>query len=399
MRRAFIIAPNVGFSFGGGGGVKVALYMAQTLLENNWRVHLIALCGWRVSELDRIHGTSLRKYHREGKLVLNYLFGTRDSLMIPFPMAVRLVASYIERLTTLNSPDLVIFHDDIPKIYEKVFKYISEPILYSHFPYAVRSYFNIVDAVEVGLERYQSYKTRLYYNALKRVVYCDDIPKEVELVANSTVTKVFMEALWRRGVKVMYPPVTFQPKPLERAKDNSIVLVGGQPNKRVGDAVKALAELRNRGKPTPNLYVVAHHFVPWYKEWLTNLIHRLGLQQYVHFMENLPERDILNLYVSAKIVLSTAHFEPFGMSIVEGMAYGNVPIVYKGLLSGPWIDVAEKGIYGLGFRMCDELAEIICDVMNFGEKEFEAERNKVVERASYFSLHKFEENFIGMIKI
>jgi hypothetical protein len=399
MRRAFIIAPNVGFSFGGGGGVKVALYMAQTLLENNWRVHLIALCGWRVSELDRIHGTSLRKYHREGKLVLNYLFGTRDSLMIPFPMAVRLVASYIERLTTLNSPDLVIFHDDIPKIYEKVFKYVSKPILYSHFPYAVRSYFNIVDAVEVGFERYQSYKTRLYYNDLRRVVYCDDIPKEVELVANSTVTKVFMEALWRRGVKVMYPPVTFQPKPLERAKDNSIVLVGGQPNKRVGDAVKALAELRNRGKPTPNLYVVAHHFVPWYKEWLTNLIHRLGLQQYVHFMENLPERDILNLYVSAKIVLSTAHFEPFGMSIVEGMAYGNVPIVYKGLLSGPWIDVAEKGIYGLGFRTCDELAEIICDVMNFGEKEFEAGRNKVVERASYFSLHKFEENFIGMIKI
>jgi glycosyltransferase involved in cell wall biosynthesis len=399
MRRAFIIAPNVGFSFGGGGGVKVALYMAQTLLENNWRVHLIALCGWRVSELDRIHGTSLRKYHREGKLVLNYLFGTRDSLMIPFPMAVRLVASYIERLTTLNSPDLVIFHDDIPKIYEKVFKYVSKPILYSHFPYAVRSYFNIVDAVEVGLERYQSYKTRLYYNALRRVVYCDDIPKEVELVANSTVTKVFMEALWRRGVKVLYPPVTFQPKPLERPKDNFIVLVGGQPNKRVGDAVKALAELRNRGKPTPKLYVVAHHFVPWYREWLTNLIHRLGLQQYVHFMENLPERDILNLYASAKIVLSTAHFEPFGMSIVEGMVYGDVPIVYKGLLSGPWIDVAEKGIYGLGFRTCDELAEIICDAMNFGEKEFDAWRNKVVDRASYFSLHKFEENFIEMIKI
>jgi hypothetical protein len=399
MRRAFIIAPNVGFSFGGGGGVKVALYMAQILLENNWRVHLIALCGWRVSELDRIHGTSLRKYHREGKLVLNYLFGTRDSLMIPFPMAVRLVASYIERLMTLNSPDLVIFHDDIPKIYDKVFKYISKPILYSHFPYAARSYFNIVDAVEVGLERYQSHKTRLYYNALRRVVYCDDVPKEVELVANSTVTKVFMEALWRRSVKVLYPPVTFQPKPLEKPKDNSIVLVGGQPNKRVGDAVKALAELRNRGKPTPKLYAVAHHFVPWYKEWLTNLIHRLGLQQYVHFMENLPERDILNLYASAKIVLSTAHFEPFGMSIVEGMAYGNVPIVYKGLLSGPWIDVTEKGIYGLGFRTSDELAEIICDTMNFDEKEFEAWVNKVVDRVSYFSLHKFEENFIGMIKI
>jgi glycosyltransferase involved in cell wall biosynthesis len=399
MRRAFIIAPNVGFSFGGGGGVKVALYMAQILLENNWRVHLIALCGWRVSELDRIHGTSLRKYHREGKLVLNYLFGTRDSLMIPFPMAVRLVASYIERLMTLNSPDLVIFHDDIPKIYEKVFKYISKPILYSHFPYAVRSYFNIVDAVEVGLERYQSYKTRLYYNALRRVVYCDDIPKEVELVANSTVTKVFMKALWRRSVKVLYPPVAFQPKPLERPKDNSIVLVGGQPNKRVGDAVKALAELRNRGKPTPKLYVVAHHFVPWYREWLTNLIHRLGLQQYVHFMEDLHERNLLELYTFAKIVLSTAHFEPFGMSIAEGMMFHAVPVVYRGPLSGPWIDIVNRGRYGMGFKTTEELAVAIEYVMSSDNTELLELQDRAYIGSRRFSFEVFKENFIKLLDL
>jgi hypothetical protein len=83
MRRAFIVAPNIGLSFGGGGGVKVALYMAQTLLEHGLKVHLVALSGWHVAELDRAHGTNLRRFHREGKVVLNYLFGLGESLRIP----------------------------------------------------------------------------------------------------------------------------------------------------------------------------------------------------------------------------------------------------------------------------------------------------------------------------
>ncbi|MCC6055676.1 MAG: glycosyltransferase [Desulfurococcaceae archaeon] len=399
MRRAFIIAPNIGLSFGGGGGVKVALYMAQTLLENYWRVHLVSLSGWKVSELDRVHGTSLGKYHREEKLVLNYLFGAKDNPMIPFPIAVKLVASYIERLITLYSPDLVIFHDDIPKINEDVFKYVSSTILYSHFPYAVRAYFNIVDAVEVGLKKYQSYKTRLYYNALRRVVYCDYMPKEVDLVANSTVTRIFMEALWRRGVKVLYPPVTFQPRPLERLKDNFIVLVGGQPNKRVGDAVKALAELRDRGRPIPKLYVVAQHFVPWYKEWLTKLIQRLGLQQYVHFMENLPQRNLLELYTSAKTVLSTAHFEPFGMSIAEGMAFRAVPVVYRGPLSGPWVDIVDRGRYGVGFETTEELAVAIECLMSSDNTELLELQERAYIGFRRFSFEVFKESIIKLLDL
>ena len=275
MRRAFIVVPNIGFSFGGEGGVKVALYTAQTLLkhEHELKVHLVALSGWHVVELDRVHGTNLRRFYREGKVVLN-LFGSGESLRTPFPFAVSYL---IRRLVRERSPNLLIFHDDVPRLDEKVFRNVSKVMLYSHFPYVARIRFNIVDAVEIKLEKYQSYKTRLYYVALKRGIYYNNMPKEVELVANSTVTKVFMEVLWRRNVKVLYPPITFQPKPLERLKNNSVILVGGQPNKRIGDAIKALAELRNRSRPTSKLYVVAHHLVPWYREWLTNLVHRLGL--------------------------------------------------------------------------------------------------------------------------
>jgi len=397
MRRAFIVAPNIGLSFGGGGGVKVALYMAQTLLEHGLKVHLIALTGWRIEELDRVHGTNLRRFYREGKIVLNYLFGFGESPRIPFPIAVSLIASYIRRLVRENLPDLLIFHDDVPKLSEEVFKNISKIILYSHFPYAARTYFNVVDAVEVGLEKYQSYKTRLYYATLKKVIYYDDMPKEVELIANSTVTRIFMELLWRRSVKVLYPPITFQPNPIEKHKNDSVIIVGGQPNKRIGDAIKALAELKSRGRPVPKLYVIAQHFVPWYKEWLTNLTRRLKLQHYVYFMENLSEQDLLDLYTSAKVVLSTAHFEPFGMSIAEGMVHRAVPVVYKGTLSGPWVDIVDRGKYGIGFRTIEELAEAIEHVINTEGELFELQ-DKAFERSRIFLLSAFKKKFMELIE-
>jgi len=397
MRRVFIVAPNIGLSFGGGGGVKVALCMAQTLLEHGLKVHLIALSGWRIEELDKVHGTNLRRFYKEGRIVLNYLFGFEESPRIPFPIAASLIASYIRRLVRENPPDLLILHDDVPKLSEEVFKNVSKIILYSHFPYAARAHFNIVDAVEVGLEKYQSYKTRLYYATLKKVINYDDMPKEVELVANSTVTKVFMELLWKRNVKVLYPPITFQANFLERSKDNSLILIGGQPNKRVGDAIKALAELRNRDRTIPKLYVVAHHFVPWYKELLVNLVYRFGLQQYVYFMENLPERDLLNLYASAKIVLSTAHFEPFGMSVAEGMMFRALPVVYKGSLSGPWIDIVDKGKYGIGFKTTEELAETMEYVMSVDTTELLELQERAYIGSLRFSFEAFKENIAKLL--
>jgi glycosyltransferase involved in cell wall biosynthesis len=175
-------------------------------------------------------------------------------------------------------------------------------------------------------------------------------------------------------------------------------LVGGQPNKRVGDAVKALAELRNRGRSIPKLYVVAHHFVPWYKEWLVNLAYKLGLQQYVYFMENLSEQDLLNPYASAKIVLSTAHFEPFGMSVAEGMTLRAVPIVYKGSLSGPWIDIVDRGRYGMGFKTIEELPTAIEYVITADKIELLELQERAYIGSRRFSLKVFRESLIKLLE-
>lgn len=415
MRRAFIIAPNIGVFFGGGGGVKVALHMALALLEHGFKVHLVALTGWDAVKLGKIHGINLSKFVREGRLVLNYAFRIKNDSKTLFSaisspiiemiepsktllsLAIKYLSIYIKQLVREYLPDLVIFHDDVPKLDDKMFKHISKVVLYSHFPYAARSYFNIVDAVEVGLERYSDWRMRHYHNALKNIIYFNSIPKEVELVANSTVTKIFMEIIWRKKVKVLYPPILPKFNPTVNYKENSVVLVGGQPNKRVGDAIKALAKLKNLGKTVPKLHIVAYYFIPWYKDWLFNLTYRYGLQHSVYFIESIPESDLFNIYTTSKVILSTARFEPFGMSVAEGMFHYAIPIVYKGVLSGPWIDIIDKGKYGIGFKSIDELTENINYVINAGEDELTELQRKAFSGSQRFSLNLFKENFLKLV--
>jgi len=121
------------------------------------------------------------------------------------------------------------------------------------------------------------------------------------------------------------------------------------------------------------------------------------LQQHVHFLENLPEQDLLNLYASTKIILSTAHFEPFGMSVAEGMMLRAVPVVYRGPLSGPWIDIIDKGNYGIGFRTTEELAEAIEHVINTERKLFELQ-DKAFECSRIFLLSTFKKKFMELIE-
>jgi glycogen synthase len=110
-------------------------------------------------------------------------------------------------------------------------------------------------------------------------------------------------------------------------------------------------------------------------------------------MEKLPERDLLNLYASSKIILSVAHFEPFGMSVAEGMMLRAVPAVYRGPLSGPWIDIIDKGNYGIGFRTTEELAEAIEHVINTERKLFELQDKAF--KCSRISVEYFQEKIHG----
>ncbi len=131
-----IVGPNTGSYLGAGGGVRVALNMAEILADAGIEVALVAAEGLTINELDALHGTSLIRHQRKGLVKLWYYLGNH-SPHIPFPLKVRLLSLYLAGKISKGGVDLVIFHDDVPKP-PVADQWPCRAILYTHFPYMAR---------------------------------------------------------------------------------------------------------------------------------------------------------------------------------------------------------------------------------------------------------------------
>jgi len=75
-----------------------------------------------------------------------------------------------------------------------------------------------------------------------------------------------------------------------------------------------------------------------------------------------------------------------------------VSVVYKGSLSGPWIDIVDRGRYGTGFRTIEELADAIDYIMNACDSELFELQEKALIGSQRFSLITFKRNFLKLIE-
>ncbi|MCR8456020.1 MAG: glycosyltransferase [Crenarchaeota archaeon] len=386
--RAFIVAPNIGLHMGLGGGVRTVLAMAKTLEEIGYEPYLVALKGYSLSRLSLIHGVKLEK----SKPL--YFLGEGKPLKLPFPMQISLLKLFLEKVLMRYRPQITIFNDDMPKIDERLLR-ATNVFLYSHFPYAARVKFNITDAYETPPSRDKVYLDILYRKLLKRLIYIDHAIPDVMLISNSTITNTFMKLLWHRDPITIYPPliVDYDFKKSQNNKENLImVLATIQPNKRIGDVIKAFSKLRYS---KARLVIVGHKSSERYVRYLSDLIKQLKIESKVTFMTDVCEHEKWNLLAKSKVIISAAHFEPFGINIVEGMYMNNIPIVYKGSFSGPWIDITNKGKYGLGFRDVEELAELIDSTLN--DYNYIVQKLSPATRAREFSYQRFREQFANLL--
>lgn len=352
-KRVFIVAPNVGLHMGTGGGVKVALAMASVFENQRHEPYLVALRGYDLRKLSKIHGIKLKL----AKPL--YFLGEGGSLRIPFPMQIRLLVKYLEDAIVRYKPDAMIFNDDVPRIGEELFSKVSSA-LYSHFPYAARIKFNITDAFEIPVG-VKTYLDIWYRKLVRKLIYINHMPSNIVLFSNSWVTKIFMKKLWVRDPVTLHPPliIPHSVTTLSKACDKRefvTVLATLQPNKRIGEVIKAFSQLRSG---SAKLVIAGHRGPAGYMEYIIKLIKQLGIKGRVSLLLDIDEAQKWSILAKSKIIVSAAHFEPFGISVVEGMYANNIPVVYKGPLSGPWIDIIEKGKYGIGFRSVEELTELM----------------------------------------
>jgi alpha-1,2-mannosyltransferase len=104
---------------------------------------------------------------------------------------------------------------------------------------------------------------------------------------------------------------------------------------------------------------------------------------------NPSREEILNLMRRSSVYLSTQPDEAFGISILEAMSAGCVPIVYRD--GGPWFDILgrREGESGFSYSSTDEAAMRIDEVLA-DEQLRESLRNMAVERSREFTVERFE---------
>ncbi len=99
---------------------------------------------------------------------------------------------------------------------------------------------------------------------------------------------------------------------------------------------------------------------------------------------------------ASSIYLSTQPTEAFGMSIVEAMSQGSIPLVNRS--GGPWTDILSKknGEYGYSYRTEVQAAQKIRYLLTH-EKDKQEISRKAMERSRLFDEKNFSQRLARLI--
>jgi glycosyltransferase involved in cell wall biosynthesis len=116
----------------------------------------------------------------------------------------------------------------------------------------------------------------------------------------------------------------------------------------------------------------------------------------IKILVNRPYSEHLKSLFLAKVFFKTLPYETFGMSVVEAMAAGCVPVVPR--CGGPWFDILEQkqGVYGFSYESVEEAANLIRMLLN-DEKLRDEVAARARERVRVFDSSVFEGKILDVV--
>ena len=226
-----------------------------------------------------------------------------------------------------------------------------------------------------------------------------------DVVANSRFTAGWIEKLWGVRAHLVYPPVTAMAPPCQR--ENVIVSLGRfvrSDRKRVAAQIEAFARVRGRLKGDWRLTMMGFCADLAEDRGYLERLRELASGLPVVFVVNAPRREILARLAAAKVFWHTAaledlvsteprYMEHFGISTVEAMQLGCVPIVPAG---GGQPEIVEHGVSGFVCEGFDALerhtVELASDDPRRGVMSQAA-----VKRGGAFSPDVFERGMVAVV--
>jgi glycosyltransferase involved in cell wall biosynthesis len=388
--RILQFAPNAGVSLSSGGGTLVALQMAEILGGDLG--HEVWVAGYHAFPLDvleELHNVDLRGAHvsltTSGSDRLFWAAKGAPVKLSPYNLLAtqgfrRWVRATIEKV----DPDLVWFHDDIPRAALDCIEERSV-FLYVHFPLEGRN-----DRITPGLAGNRGIIERVNDAILTAVgtglVASPNAAGVRELWVNSLVTQAAVQAVWGRPSRVVYPYVSKPRFAYDPARKSPLISAIGSFTRAKG--FHRLLEGFARAKLSGWSMVIAGHARDrGYLHFLAQLARQLGITQSVQFRTDIASNEMEALLDHSSVICGGAAFEPLGLALLQGMSSGAVPVTLESSSSGGWVDVCLKGEVGFGFRNVDDLAELFKKLSTI---ELEGSARAAIGRSESFSRVKLK---------
>jgi len=366
MRKALVVHM---FKYGLmnlGGGVRVSLSFAKVLKTLGYRVTYCTPCKTDWNLIKKIYSIQTSP---DGECII-------PKHVFPLKAYQDIVINFLVKL--FQKADMVV---------DTAGTFIPfADIIYIHYP---------------GLLKTVGKNTLLKIYKKPREILLREVGKSFNIIlTNSKYSRDAIIKYLKRDAFVLYPPVDVEKYlSLSKVRDrkNIIVTVGRFiPEKRF----EALLELAKRKSNITFIImgtVKGRDELSYYfkikKGIIKNRLRNVVLKINVPFKE---KREILS---KAKIYFHAMIGEHFGVSIVEAMAAGCVPIVHKS--GGSWIDILniKQGVHGFAYENLEEAEVLIGEIVNnesLRQEIVETNRtyvkkfsSKVFERKLHSLLSKF----------
>lgn len=223
------------------------------------------------------------------------------------------------------------------------------------------------------------------------------------IIYNSNFTKKNSQNNWPIKSDVLYPPVDVEKiAPLEKKK--YILSVGrffgflrDKKHKVLIDAFKKIHKNKEMADWSLHLAGSAGEGDKKYIDELKEYAQHMP----VKFYPNISYTDLVKLYGQSSIYWHAAGFEEsdptkmehFGISTVEAMAAGCVPVV---IAKGGQVEIVDNGVSGYVWTFLDELQELTVNLASNSNLRDNISK-EATDRSKVFSKEKFTRNLIDLV--
>lgn len=359
-----------------GGGERVSLAIIEALKELGGRV-----------DLATVEKTDWRRVRRAfGDVSLP------DKEMSILPLRLRLFGIYQRSLTGFYAYKYRKDYDLIINSHGDVMPALCD-VTYMHFP----TFTLLKQKPEVFVKYRKNLFWRIYFTPYE-FIQAKLVRRYIEnslILTNSLFSKSVIKRWTGREAKVVYPPVEVKKFLFAGGKRENIVVTCSRftPEKNL----ELIPEVASK-VPKAKFYVFGSTSkTSWEVLYKVRKKAKELKAVNVRLKPNAPLSEMLSIYRKAKAYLHAMVGEHFGLSVVEAMASGLVPIVHKS--GGPYLDILneKQGVYGFYYEDADEAASHVNSLIE-NEEEASEIRGRAIERSLRFNKKSFKSSFVEAIK-